>query len=129
MAKQTATPAAETKAAATPAPRLCECGCGAEVPAKSRFRTGHDAKLKSRLVDAAFSGDEAARVALGALGWTGFLQAKLERAQAKQDRAATKPGSRAALVAAVVAVLTDPGFKSDSERLSAVADLVGSPLS
>lgn len=53
-------------AAASPAPRLCECGCG--EPVRRRFLPGHDAKLKSRLLLQARAGERARRE-LMRLGW------------------------------------------------------------
>jgi precorrin-8X/cobalt-precorrin-8 methylmutase len=47
--------------------RSCECGCGVEGP--GRFRPGHDAKLRSRLMKALQAGDEEARQRLAELGW------------------------------------------------------------
>ena len=49
----------------------CWCGCGA--PVKSRFKPGHDAKLKSRLVKLARDGDRSAKAQLEQLGWTKFI--------------------------------------------------------
>ena len=60
----------------------CECGCGAEV--KSRFLPGHDAKLKSRLVNQALEGDGAAARELRKRNWS----AHLEKARASRDRKA-----------------------------------------
>jgi precorrin-8X/cobalt-precorrin-8 methylmutase len=48
-------------------PSPCECGCGIEGP--GRFRPGHDAKLRSRLVKALQAGDDEARQRLAELGW------------------------------------------------------------
>lgn len=57
--------------------RVCGCGCGAQVGPKARFRPGHDAKLKSRLVALARHGDShqalLAREQLEALGWDHFI--------------------------------------------------------
>jgi hypothetical protein len=39
-----------TSSRTAPATKTCECGCGAEVA--RRFKPGHDAKLKSRLLAA-----------------------------------------------------------------------------
>jgi predicted nuclease with RNAse H fold len=47
--------------------RLCGCGCGATV--SRRFLPGHDAKLKSRLLREARSGDTVAEQHLRRLGW------------------------------------------------------------
>jgi hypothetical protein len=47
-------------------PRLCECGCGR--PVRRRFLPGHDAKLRSRLLNEARAG-LAARKELARLGW------------------------------------------------------------
>ncbi|MFY0571120.1 DUF429 domain-containing protein [Archangium lansingense] len=51
----------------------CECGCGEQASRRSRFRQGHDAKLKSRLLAAARAGDANAVEQLTALGWLKFL--------------------------------------------------------
>lgn len=47
--------------------KLCLCGCGASVA--RRFRPGHDAKLKYRLLHAMNLGDPDARDRLKELGW------------------------------------------------------------
>ncbi|MHB8438977.1 MAG: DUF429 domain-containing protein [Acidimicrobiales bacterium] len=46
---------------------LCLCGCGA--PVRRRFLPGHDAKLKSQLLDRHRAGDEGATERLRELGW------------------------------------------------------------
>lgn len=51
--------------------RLCQCGCG--QPVARRFKPGHDARLKSRLVKDARSGSEAARKQLEEFGWEKFI--------------------------------------------------------
>eukprot|EP00752_Nemacystus_decipiens_P016642 g14882.t1 len=55
--------------------KTCECGCGA--PVRRRFRPGHDARLKSRLLNQARHGQWAAQVAaveeLNDRGWLYFL--------------------------------------------------------
>jgi Protein of unknown function (DUF429) len=60
-----ATPAEETT---VPLIRFCACGCGAEVRRSREFRSGHDAKLKARLVRALREGD-AARLELERREW------------------------------------------------------------
>jgi len=52
-------------------PRLCECGCGS--PVRRRFLPGHDARLRSRLLADARTGD-AARAELQRLGWLHLLE-------------------------------------------------------
>jgi predicted nuclease with RNAse H fold len=47
--------------------RTCECGCGAVV--RRRFLPGHDARLKSRLLQARAAGDTNAAAQLQTLGW------------------------------------------------------------
>ncbi len=47
-------------------PRLCECGCGR--PVRRRFLPGHDARLRSRLLNEARAG-VTARKELARLGW------------------------------------------------------------
>ncbi len=60
--------AAPTDDGAVPLIRFCACGCGAEVRPGREFRSGHDAKLKARLVRAAREG-EAARAELERREW------------------------------------------------------------
>lgn len=45
----------------------CLCGCGEQVV--SRFRPGHDARLKSRLFAAARDGNQTARATIEQMGW------------------------------------------------------------
>jgi hypothetical protein len=47
--------------------KYCECGCGGTT--KSRFVPGHDAKMKSRLLQAMRAGDESAMDELINRGW------------------------------------------------------------
>jgi hypothetical protein len=60
-----------------PQPCLCECG---EKTLGGRFRPGHDAKLKSRLVEAAKAPGVRvrgkARARLEELGWGRFIPAE-----------------------------------------------------
>ena len=61
---------------------MCECECG-ETTGGGRFRPGHDAKLKSRLIHEALDGHDAktrkaAEQRLARLGWTKFLDRKRE---------------------------------------------------
>lgn len=96
--KQTEKPAADPKLKATIAPHACECGCGTMVTSKARFVVGHDAKLKSQLINTALGSDKAAANAAQAriqkLGWTAHLEAsrtsRTKKAEAKvtRDRAA-----------------------------------------
>lgn len=65
--RQPATAVAGTAASPDHSPRRCGCGCGALVA--RRFRPGHDAKLKSRLLRAAKLGDTVAEHQLLQLGW------------------------------------------------------------
>jgi hypothetical protein len=58
-----------------PGGRLCECGCG--EPARRRFVAGHDAKLRSRLIQDARAGN-AALGELRRLGWLKLMH-KLEK--------------------------------------------------
>jgi NADH pyrophosphatase NudC (nudix superfamily) len=59
----------------TQAPRFCECGCG--EPVARRFRPGHDARLKGRLLAATRSAvwqqREAAIHAMIERGWGHFV--------------------------------------------------------
>ena len=60
-------------------PQACLCECG-EQTLGGKFRPGHDAKLKSRLVEAAKSPKERiagkARARLEELGWGNFIPAE-----------------------------------------------------
>ena len=64
-----------SSAKSKPAPRSCECGCS-EMTSGTRFRQGHDAKLKSALIRAALAGEDGAELRLFELGWSKFLEAK-----------------------------------------------------
>lgn len=46
--------------------KKCECGCGKIVNEGSRFKQGHDAKLRSKLLN---RNDASARKQLAAHGW------------------------------------------------------------
>ena len=60
----------------------CLCGCGTAVA--NRFKAGHDAKLKSQLVNSALQGDDPEAVArLAELGWSQFLD-KAKQRKARQ---------------------------------------------
>ena len=78
----------------TAEPRLCGCGCGTPVVGKkARFLTGHDAKLKGRLLAAFDAGDASAGATLVANGW----KSEAALAARKQDaatRKATNAGSK-----------------------------------
>ncbi len=89
----------------------CGCGCGAEVAARRSFKPGHDAKLKSTLIEAHLAGAKVAvarggakpitRPALGwakERGWERFLRAAQERAKARAT-AKAKPARNAAVPA------------------------------
>lgn len=57
--------------------RQCECGCGSTV--RNRFLPGHDARLRSQLINQAIEARngrsrESARKRLDKLGWTHFLR-------------------------------------------------------
>jgi hypothetical protein len=56
----------------------CECGCEATTKG-GRFRPGHDARLKSALVNEALGGSKRAVTKLEKLGWKKFLDAKLAK--------------------------------------------------
>lgn len=76
----------------------CECGCG-EITNGGRFRPGHDAKLKSRLIKEALAGGKRAVAKLEALGWTRFLETKrrlLAQKEAKAAERKTTAGNKAA---------------------------------
>jgi hypothetical protein len=65
---------------------LCQCGCGERViRPTARFRTGHDGRLKGRLLKAAREGDAGAVEELERQGWSKFLveTAAMKRAAAK----------------------------------------------
>lgn len=57
--------------------RPCLCGCGETVSPTARFRPGHDAKLKSRLLkiarDPDHAGQQKAIERLQGLGWAQFI--------------------------------------------------------
>lgn len=72
-----------------PEARSCECGCGEAVGAKAHFRPSHDAKLKSRLLDAARGVDAAAVAELDEFGWSHFLK-PTKAEQRKAERSAVK---------------------------------------
>jgi hypothetical protein len=67
--------------------RRCECGCGAEIfGKKARFKTGHDAKLKSALLAEARAGNSEAVERLSELGWSHFLvERKSDIAKAERE--------------------------------------------
>lgn len=68
MADETTEP--EVIETAIPPREPCLCGCGlTPLGKKARFIPGHDAKLRSRLVNAARAGDKAADKQLGDLKW------------------------------------------------------------
>lgn len=50
-------------------PQPCGCGCGVMTRPGSKFKPGHDAKLKSKLRLGAKSGDAKAKAELKARGW------------------------------------------------------------
>ncbi len=83
--------------------RLCECDCG--LPVVRRFRIGHDAKLKSRLIATALSetatpkARAAAEARIGALGWQTHLAISREMREKQAARKArqSKPATRAAV--------------------------------
>ena len=66
MTRSTATLSAGSQVGATGS-GACGCGCGAAV--RRRFLPGHDAKLKSRLLNSWRSGDMTAAQRLHDLGW------------------------------------------------------------
>ena len=51
------------------APKACECGCGQVTGRGSKFRPGHDMRLKCRLRKLAAGNDAKAKEALKARGW------------------------------------------------------------
>lgn len=57
------------KVTARPEAKPCECGCGAAAGRGSKFRPGHDMKLKSKLRLGAASGNAGAKKELKARGW------------------------------------------------------------
>lgn len=57
------------KATISPDPKPCECGCGETTRGGSRFRPGHDMRLKSVLRKAAKDGDAKACRELKSRGW------------------------------------------------------------
>lgn len=88
---------ATTKTTKTAKMATCECGCGAATNPGRRFRIGHDAKLKSVLINTALGADKAkakgAEARILALGWEGHLaisRAMRERKAARKGTA-TRP--------------------------------------
>jgi hypothetical protein len=79
-------------------PTACMCGCGAM--AQSRFLPGHDARLKSRLINEALGGSKSAEAELGKLGWTQFLAkskgSRAAKAEAKAKREKEAKGAKEA---------------------------------
>lgn len=90
-----ATKQAEPQARATPnAGQTCLCGCGS--PTKSRFVPGHDARLKSRLINTVLDPKshvedrKDAEAELGTLGWADFLTKSRKAREAKAAAKAAK---------------------------------------
>jgi hypothetical protein len=76
--------------------KSCECGCGGQTKG-GRFLIGHDAKLKSRLInevlDGKGAGAKAAEAQITKLGWTSFLEksrGSRDRKQAAKAKAAAE---------------------------------------
>ncbi len=66
----------------------CECGCKAGTKG-GRFLPGHDAKLKSRLINAVRGGDKASAKRMRDLGWERFVPtAEPTKPRAKRSRKA-----------------------------------------
>jgi hypothetical protein len=80
----------------------CECGCGAATNPGRRFRIGHDAKLKSVLINTALGADKAkakgAEARIRALGWEGHLA--ISRAMRERKAARKGTGTKVAAPAA-----------------------------
>ena len=74
----------------------CLCGCGQDTKPESRFRPGHDATLKSRLIDEALLGELYAEARLLELGWSSHLEAKRLKLQEKQAQKAKAKAKREA---------------------------------
>lgn len=72
----------------TPAPGTCGCGCGEAV--KKRFRPGHDARLKSTLLNVARLGDsrqaERAAWTMVESGWSRFVDDEILLALPQRNR-------------------------------------------
>lgn len=72
----------------TPAPGTCGCGCGEAV--KKRFRPGHDARLKSILLDVARNGSrtqaERAAWTMVEAGWSRFVDDEILRTLPQRNR-------------------------------------------
>ena len=62
-------------------PTLCECGCG--EMAVRKFRQGHDAILKGRLLREARAGNAEALAELEQRGWSKFLVTKRMQREAE----------------------------------------------
>lgn len=101
-ARRTAAPPA-SKRASTGDLNECMCGCGGET--KSRFRPGHDATLKSRLINQALEGATAkeratAEKRIATLGWTEMLEKSAASRAAKAERASERPARASGRTAA-----------------------------
>lgn len=62
----------------------CGCGCGADV--SREFLPGHDAKLKSRLVNEALEGSTEAEAQLRERGWMAHLDLARASQAAKREK-------------------------------------------
>jgi hypothetical protein len=72
--------------------KSCECGCRGATKG-GRFLIGHDAKLKSRLINEALAGDKKSEAEIGRLGWVAFLEksrGSRDRKQAAKAKAAAE---------------------------------------
>ena len=76
---------AEKKAARTPDPKPCECGCGTMAKPGSRYLPGHDAKHKSALIKDAKAGKKTAATELAKRGWTKFLEKSIASDKTRAD--------------------------------------------
>jgi hypothetical protein len=94
--KKTAAEVKATKNGPAKAPKSCECGCGGQTKG-GRFLIGHDAKLKSRLINASLGGDKKATIEIQRLGWASFLAKSLGSRDRKQAAKAKAAAEKSAL--------------------------------
>jgi hypothetical protein len=96
---EAATKQAEPQAQTAPnAGHTCLCGCGS--PTKGRFVPGHDARLKSRLINTVLDPKshvedrKDAEAELGTLGWADFLTKSRKAREAKSAAKAAKEAAK-----------------------------------
>ena len=78
------------KKKSTVSSKPCECGCGEMTRKGSKFRQGHDMKLKSKLIKAAAGGDKKAMKELESRGWTKAAESAVKLAGKMAKKATAK---------------------------------------